>query len=92
MDNANVIVALNRKRAHLVATKRSIMEDAERRAAAIQEEITNIDNAMSVLNDAVQNYLCKECHGTGTVRRPDAAGQMCDETCPHCKGTGVVLG
>lgn len=36
-------------------------------------------------------YICKRCHGSGTVRVCDAAGDFDDDVCPVCHGTGVRL-
>ena len=75
---ADVIEALNRKRASLNGQKQEI--DAE---------IANVDQAIKTWNDAVKDYLCKICVGKGTVRIADAAGQMEDCRCPACKGSGI---
>lgn len=87
----DVVSALNRKRASLNAQKRRIREDAERMMAEIDAELENVARAIDTLNDAVREYLCLTCGGKGTIRKPDAAGQMEDCQCPACKGTGVQL-
>ena len=82
---ADIISALNRKRASLNGQKQQIRAEADRTIAEIDAEIANVDRALKTLND----YLCKTCGGEGTIRKPDAAGQMEDCRCPACNGTGV---
>ena len=86
---ADIISALNRKRASLNGQKQQIRAEADRKIAEIDAELANVDRALKTLNDAVKDYLCKTCGGEGTIRRPDAAGQMEDCRCPACNGTGV---
>ncbi len=33
--------------------------------------------------------LCRECHGTGIIRRVD--GNQIGGTCPQCEGSGRVM-
>lgn len=87
---ADVITALAQKRSALIRRKDEIKRDADRKIAAIDEELEHIQRALKTLDDAVRDYLCPSCKGTGTARRADAAGQMEDYPCPDCKGTGVV--
>lgn len=86
---ADVIGALNRKRASLNSQKQQIRAEADREIAGIDAELADVDRAIKTLNDAVKEYLCKTCGGEGTIRKPDAAGQMEDCRCPACHGTGV---
>lgn len=87
----DVVGALNRKKMRLLAEKRELTSEYERRKAELETEIKRVDAALSIVNDAVKEFLCKTCQGTGTVRKMDAAGQMEDVDCPDCKGTGVAL-
>lgn len=88
---ADVIGALSRKRTRLVERKRRVKTEADQQIAEIDREIAEVDKAIGVVNEAVKDILCKTCGGTGSVRRCDAAGQMDDDTCPDCKGTGVKI-
>ena len=86
---ADVIEALNRKRASLNNRKRQIKAGADRKVAEIDAELADVGRAIKTLNDAVKDYLCKTCGGEGTIGKPDAAGQMEDCRRPACHGTGV---
>jgi len=85
----DIISALSQKRTKLYQKKREIELEAQQRIREIGNEISDIENALHILNDAVADYLCPDCKGTGSVRKCDAAGQMEDVTCPRCHGTGV---
>ena len=87
----NAIEALNAKKQRLLAWKQNLKADYERTVRTIDEQIANIDKAASIVNTAVQDILCPRCKGEGTIRCPDAAGQMGDYPCPVCKGTGFLL-
>ena len=89
---ADIIDALYRKRASLLAEKKKVQLSAEIRMQSIDNEIGKIDKALKTLDEAVQEYLCPHCKGLGTTRRADAAGQMEDWPCEKCSGTGVFLG
>lgn len=69
--------------------KQQIGAEADRKVAEIDTELTDVDRAIKTLNDAVEDYPCNTCGGEGTIRKPDAAGQMEDCRCPACNGTGV---
>ena len=87
----NVIEALNAKKQRLLAWKRQAKRDYEKTAKQIDEQIANVDKAMTTINAAMKDILCPRCKGEGTIRCPDAAGQMDDYPCPVCKGTGILL-
>lgn len=87
----NAIEALNAKKQRLLAWKQNLKADYERTVQTIDEQIANIDKAASIVNTAVQDILCPRCKGEGTIRCPDAAGQMGNYPCPVCKGTGFLL-
>ena len=89
MQNINVFGALSKKRQRLLSEKREVAEQAQARIAEIDRELSHVDKAISTINEAIKGYLCQTCGGSGTVRRCDAAGQMEDEECPACKGTGI---
>lgn len=86
---ADVISALYRKRADLLNKKKTIQLEAEIRMTQVDNELKDIDRALATLNNAVKDYLCPHCKGSGEIRKPDAAGQMDDWPCPKCGGTGV---
>lgn len=85
----DVITILTRKRSDLAERKRQIQRDAEREVSRIDAEIADINKALAMLNDAIKDYICPSCRGTGNVRHTDAAGGLEDVTCPVCGGTGV---
>lgn len=85
----DIIGALNRKKTALLNHRKSIELEARTRTIQIDAKIEAIDRALALINDAVADYLCPVCNGTGCIRKPDAAGQMEDQDCPACHGTGV---
>lgn len=85
----DVVGVLCSKRARLIKEQRDLEHEYEARRAHIGHELQMINHALEVINEAVEPFLCPKCHGTGTVRVCDAAGDMDDETCPDCAGTGV---
>lgn len=87
----DVITNITKKRAALIQRKRDITASYNAQIREIDTEISAINNAISVINDAMKDYLCPNCRGYGTVRICDAAGDMDDNTCPICKGTGVKI-
>lgn len=87
----DVIYALVQKKSRLCERKRAIKADADKQIKQIDIEIAEVDRAIETLNQAVKDYLCSDCRGTGSVRKCDAAGQMDDDICPRCHGTGVVV-
>lgn len=87
----DTIGALAKKKAKLVEWKRKVRKDAERQIVEIDRQIADLDKAIDLVNEAVKDILCPTCHGCGTVRHCDAAGDMEDATCPTCKGTGVKI-
>ena len=87
----NILDALTKKRTALINAKHSLKETYERNVREIDAELLHIDSAYKTLNDAVADYICPVCDGTGNTRRCDAAGQMEDWPCTACKGTGVKM-
>ena len=85
----NTISILTTNRTKLCRQKAALKEEYERRAKKIDEEITAIDNALGVVEDAIKPFICPVCNGSGNGRKMDAAGQMEDCSCPACKGTGI---
>ena len=85
----DVIGVLFKKRTALVQRRRAIEDDFKRQMEEVNSEIRKVDEAISTLNEATKDFLCHRCHGTGEIRRCDAAGQMEDWPCPDCYGTGV---
>lgn len=86
----NIIGALTAKRNDLNKRKQSIKAEYEKRTAEIDRELDQIQTALDTLNEAVKEYLCPSCKGTGTERYCDAAGDMDDRPCGRCCGTGVL--
>ena len=87
----DVVKALMSKKRILQQTKISVQREAEKKLAEINAEIAKVDSALSVVNNAVLQYLCPKCKGTGTVRKADAVGDMEDWQCDRCKGTGIDM-
>lgn len=85
----DIITALNKKKSTLVRRKQEITTEAKRQIEVLDTGISEVNKAIETLNEAVKDYLCPRCKGTGNIRRCDAAGQMEDDTCPDCRGTGV---
>lgn len=85
----DVITALVSRRSALERRKAQIQADANRQIEEIDAEIQNIKNALNTVNKALSGVLCSVCGGTGSIRRPDAAGQMEDWPCGTCHGTGI---
>lgn len=71
----DVILALSQKRSQLYRRKLKIEQDMQQQIKDINYEISVIDNAINTLNNAIADYLCPDCRGTGSVRKCDAAGQ-----------------
>ena len=84
-----MIGALTKKRATLYERKRRIQADANQQIHEIDGEIAGIDKALATLNEAVKDYICPVCGGTGEERYTDAAGSCDYRECPHCGGTGI---
>lgn len=85
----DIITALVGRRSALERRKAQVRLDADKQIKEIDEEIQNIKNALDTVNKALSGILCPVCGGTGSVRRPDAAGQMEDWACDACQGTGI---
>ena len=87
--NPDVISVLTTKRRNLAERKRQVQRDAEREISSIDAEIAEVNKAITMVNEAIKDYICPSCRGTGNVRKTDAAGGLEDVTCPVCNGTGV---
>ena len=87
----DVISALTAKRTRLIQEQRSLETEYQAKKAHIGHELQMINHALDTINEAVEPLLCSRCHGAGTIRVCDAAGDMDDETCQDCAGTGVKL-
>lgn len=75
-----------------IAQRRQVLtEKYQHDLQELREEEKQIEEAFAVIAKAVAPYLCKRCHGSGTIRVCDAAGDMDDDVCPDCRGTGVRL-
>lgn len=85
----NYILAINQRRTALIRRKELLRSTYEQEVREIDEEIAKYDSSLAILNEAVKPYLCPLCNGHGSIRKPDAAGQMEDYECPACHGTGV---
>ena len=87
----DVVSLLCTKKARLIKEQCDLEKEYQAKKAHIGHELKMINDALVTINSAIERFLCPRCHGTGTVRVCDAAGDMDDETCPDCKGLGVVL-
>lgn len=78
-------LAIANQRTHLTKKK----QELELQIAQVNEELQKLDEVSTTIHDLISEYLCPYCAGRGEIRIADAAGQMCSEACPKCKGTGV---
>ena len=85
----DVITALTRKREALQRQKREIENDYMMRKAEIEGELRRVNQAIDTINKAMEDILCPTCHGSGELKRCDAAGQSEGYQCPDCDGTGI---
>lgn len=88
---ADIITALTQKRSHIIAKQRELDVKYNADKSHFAHELELVNEAIRVINNAAEQFLCPKCHGTGTVRVCDAAGDMDDDVCPACKGLGVKL-
>lgn len=88
---ADVMLALSKKRNKLVNEKREIEKEYKRKIAELDNELKEIDKIYSVVNDAISEYICPKCRGTGSVRITDACGDTDDYDCSECNGTGIKI-
>ena len=82
---------LSSRKLNIAQRRHNLYEKYQHDLNELREEEKQIDAALKVIADAVAPYLCKRCHGSGEVRVCDAAGDMDDDVCPVCHGTGVRL-
>lgn len=87
----DIMTAITKKKAALLEKKRGIQIAAERQIEEIDKEIAEVEKALQTLNDAVKDYICPVCKGTGNERYADAAGSRDERPCSACKGTGVKI-
>ena len=89
----DIHAVLSTRKLQIAQRREALLEEYKRDLQQLKEEEERIDAAFEVLTNAVQPYLCKRCHGSGTVsgtvRVCDAAGDFDDDVCPVCHGTGV---
>ena len=86
----DIVSALNQKRASLYARKQEIKKKADLEIAKVDDEISDVDRALRIIDNALIGYLCTTCKGRGVIRIADAAGQGENCQCPACKGAGVA--
>lgn len=87
----NIITTLTRRKNALISKRESLAEEYRRNMVEVNREIEKIDAAIEVLNNAVSEYICPRCQGTGTERYCDAAGDIDGRECTACKGTGIRI-
>ncbi len=87
----NIIDTLVDKRARLLKARRAIREEADRKIASLDAEISQINEAIDVINDACKPLICTCCGGTGEERYTDGAGSRDTRTCTKCGGTGIAV-
>lgn len=85
------MMALTRRKTAILERKRRLHDDYLKQVAECNHEIADIDKAISMVNEAVKDILCPRCNGSGSIRVCDAAGDMDDERCPSCCGTGIKI-
>ena len=74
----------------LLGKRHKIELEAQEKIAKIDRQIEYINGAAEIIRNALADYICPNCAGSGIVKRCDAAGQMETETCDSCHGTGIV--
>lgn len=85
----DIHAVLSTRKLQIEQRRKALLEEYVRGLHNLKEEEERIDAALEVLANAVPPYLCKLCYGSGTVRVCDAAGDLDDDVCPVCHGTGV---
>ncbi len=85
----DIASALATKRAQLTVRKQRLTAEYNEKLKEIDAEIARINDAFAVIDDALKPLLCPRCNGDGTIRVCDGAGDMDDEACPDCGGTGI---
>ena len=85
----DVMMALAKRKERLVARRHEVFSTYLRETDAIDAELKEVDSAIRKVNEAIQDYLCPVCNGTGEMRVCDAAGQMESIFCTECHGTGI---
>ena len=88
MNHINILTAT---RSRLLSLKESYRREYEERCQKIDEQVKAINAAIETINKAAEPYVCPHCNGSGSVRVPDAAGQMEETTCSKCRGTGIKI-
>lgn len=86
-----VVTSLFNKRQQLLNRKKQLTEDYEAAMAEIEEDLADLNTAIENVNKIMAPFTCKACGGTGTQRVCDAAGDMDDEPCSKCHGTGIFV-
>lgn len=92
MNGPDVTGVLNQRRRCLYSRRRELQVRYEREMHEIDAELNRVQEAIDTINRAVVPLFCPICHGCGQVRRCNAAGDMEDERCPACGGTGIAIG
>ena len=82
---------LSARKAKIAQRRQALEEKYQHDLQELREEEKQIDGALAVIAKAVAPYICKRCYGSGTIRVCDAAGDMDNDVCPVCCGTGVRL-
>lgn len=85
----DIITTLKNKHSRLLKQKENFLKEYNEVLDAIDKEIQEVDQALSIINKVTKDCLCDRCNGTGYIRYCDAAGDMDDKECPCCHGTGV---
>lgn len=85
----DVMMALAKRKERLIARRREAFSAYQRETDAIDAELKDVDSAIQKVNEAIKDYLCPACNGTGEMRFCDAAGQMESIFCTECHGTGI---
>ena len=85
----DVMMALAKRKERLVARRREAFSSYKRETDAIDAELKEVDSAIQKVNEAIKDYLCPVCNGSGEIRVCDAAWQMESVFCTECHGTGI---
>ena len=71
--------------------KAAMVARYDQKISTLKQEIENLNPVIQAMEEAVKDYICPSCKGTGSVRRCDAAGQMEDIDCRVCNGRGFLI-
>lgn len=85
----DIVKVMTDKRLDLQKRKQRMEETHRQVIANVDKQINEIDLALAKINEYIEPYVCPKCKGSGFVKVCDAAGDMDEEPCHICGGTGL---